>query len=94
MVFKNFLINQKRRNNQRSESNKKNLALQLDREALIEVNNYSFAHALTLELINQNIIGPVGTQCRAISIEFLSLPEWGILPLYPFESKVKLLSRT
>ena len=66
----------------------------MDREVLIEVNNYSFAHALTLELINQNIIGPVGTQCRAISIAFLSLPEWGILPLYPYESKVRNLSMT
>lgn len=89
MVLKNFLVNQKKKNNRKSDSNRKVVGVQSEKAALIQMNNFSFAHAINLEFINQKIIGPVGRQYRAASIAFLSLPEWDILALYPYENKVR-----
>ena len=88
LVLKKFLIQKKINNNRKSESNQKNLSLRLQRAALILVNNYSFAHSLHLEFINQHIQGVISQHYRAVSMAFCSLPEWGILALYPYESKV------
>ena len=88
LVLKTFLISKKINNNRKSASNQKTLSLQLQRAALILVNNYSFAHSLNMELINQNTKGVINQQYRKISMAFSALPEWGILALYPYESKV------
>ena len=93
LALKNFLIQKKINNNRKSESNQKNLSLRLQRNALILVNNYSFAHSLHLEFINQNIKGAISQHYRAVSMAFCSLPEWDILALYPYESKVSACTR-
>lgn len=87
-VLKNFLVDQKKKNNRKIDSNRKSIGIQLEKAALIQVNNFSFAHAIHLEMINQKITGAVGRQYRAASTAFLALPEWGILALYPYENKV------
>ena len=64
LVLKNFLVNQKKKNNRKSDSNRKVIGVQLEKESLIQVNNFSFAHAIHLEMINNKIIRPVGRQHR------------------------------
>ena len=92
LVLKNFLINKKIKNVQRSESNRRNVSNQLERAALIQVNNFSFANSLHLEMINMGTKGIVNKSCKEASAAFIALQEWGTLSLSLYENKVNLKS--
>ena len=81
LVLKNFLRNKRKKNTQRSESNRRSVANQLEIAALIQVNNFSFANSLHLEKINYETRGVINKNYKEASAAFIALPEWGTLSL-------------
>ena len=55
------------------------------REDLIGTNNFSFVNSLTMEVVNQKVIGKIDKKYRAAASAFQSLGEFEYLPLHEFE---------
>ena len=57
------------------------------REDLISANNFSFANSLTMEVVNQKIVGKIDNKYRTAANAFQLLGEFEYLPLHEFEPK-------
>lgn len=69
--------------------NQKSKQKQFENGILISVNNFSFANSLTMEVINQQIVGKIDQKYKAVANAFQALGEFEFMALHKYEPKDK-----